>query len=159
MENKMNKILMETKGSELQKLIERMDMDMGTVKNLMKSGIENNDLNDINGSLYHLRLGIENLSYYVIHNDEFKEQIEEYHKRLDFKPLVEDNITEYENLHKVDFDKLNIQLKSTDDEVFLHKLEETHLENIIKEQKQFLKFMKNYRKDTLEKNGKPNWVK
>ena len=30
MENKMNKILMETKGSELQKLIERMDMDMGT---------------------------------------------------------------------------------------------------------------------------------
>ena len=62
-------------------------------------------------------------------------------------------------LHKVDLNKLNNQLKYTDDDVFLHKLEETHLENTIKDQKKLLKYMKNYRKDTLEKNGKPNWVK
>ena len=158
MENKMNKILMETKGSELYNLTDRMEMYLNDVNHLMRCGIENNNLNDINGSLYFLRVLIESLSHYVIHNDKFKKQIEEYHTE-DFKPLVKENITEYEMLHKVDLNKLNNQLKYTDDDVFLHKLEETHLENTIKDQKKLLKYMKNYRKDTLEKNGKPNWVK
>lgn len=158
---KTNEKLTKIKGSQLNKFTDNINFCIDEIIKGISNGVYDNDLNQINRSLFFLTTLEMSLEYFIYGNKDFKKQLFQYHKNCNHKlskeeienliskdkKNISDNYKNSEMGFSVDFDKHKNEVKNVDDKLLQLKLDEEFLREELKDVRFRLKVNESNKKE------------